>query len=261
MSVAHEGEGDLDKRGTLYILAIGVDKYPNLPGNDLRYAGADAKAFAEAMEKRAAPLHQQVVKRVLVNGAAPGDAPTAPISRTRSICCAAPSENDTVMLFVSGHGVNDGPNYHFVPTDAAWGEQSLLRPSSAVSWYAFQDALTGANGRRILFLDTCHAANAFNARLLGDSYEANIMVYSSARGDQEAKEDPTLGGGHGLFTYALVEGVNGAARDGAGEVRADGLRDFLKSRVGDLAAKLSHAQEPQYFRARDAENYVLARPE
>ena len=107
-----------------------------------------------------------------------------------------------------------------------WGEQSILRPSSAVSWYAFQDALTGANGRRILFLDTCHAANAFNARLLGDSYEANIMVYSSARGDQEAKEDPTLGGGHGLFTYALVEGVNGAARDGAGEVRAEGFARF-----------------------------------
>ena len=87
------------------------------------------------------------------------------------------------------------------------------------------------------------------------------MVYSSARGDQEAQEDSALGGGHGLFTYALVEGVNGAARDGAGEVRADGLRDFLKSRVGELAAKLSAAQEPQYFRARDAENYVLARPE
>ena len=165
------------------------------------------------------------------------------------------------MLFVSGHGVNDGPNYRFVPTDAAWGEHSVLRSSSTVPWYAFQAALTGANGGRILFLDTCHAANAFNARLLGDSYEANIMVYSSARGDQEAKEDPALGGGHGLFTYALVEGVNGGARDGAGEVRADGLRDFLKSRVGDLAAKLSAAQEPQYFRARDAENYVLARPE
>ena len=261
VSVGHEGEGDLDKRGTLYILAIGVDKYPNLPGNDLRYAGADAKAFAEAMEKRAGPLHEQVVKRLLINGGAAGDAPTAANIVDALDMLRGAGQNDTVMLFVSGHGVNDGPNYRFVPTDAAWGEQSLLRPSSAVSWYAFQDALTGANGRRILFLDTCHAANAFNARLLGDSYEANIMVYSSARGDQEAKEDPALGGGHGLFTYALVEGVNGGARDGAGEVRADALRDFLKSRVGDLAAKLSAAQEPQYFRARDAENYVLARPE
>jgi len=261
VSVTHEGEGDLDKRGTLYILAIGVDKYPNLPGNDLRYAGADAKAFAEAMEKRAGPLHQRVVKRVLVNGAAPGDAPTRANIEDALDMLRGAKQNDTVMLFVSGHGVNDGPNYRFVPTDAAWGEQSLLRPSSAVSWFAFQDVLTGANGRRILFLDTCHAANAFNARLLSDSYEANIMVYSSARSDQEAKEDPTLGGGHGLFTYALVEGVNGAARDGAGEVRADALRDFLKSRVGALAAKLSAAQEPQYFRARDADNYVLARPD
>ena len=37
----HEGDGDLDKRGTLYILAIGVDKYPgmgNTCGNGTRAA-------------------------------------------------------------------------------------------------------------------------------------------------------------------------------------------------------------------------------
>ena len=73
--------------------------------------------------------------------------------------------------------------------------------------------------------------------------------------------DPALGGGHGLFIYSLAEGVNGGARDRAGEVWADGLRDFLKTRVGTLAAKLRHEQAPQYFRARDAENFVLARPE
>ena len=40
-------------RDTLYILAIGVDKYPNLPGNDLHMPALMRKAFAEAMEKRA----------------------------------------------------------------------------------------------------------------------------------------------------------------------------------------------------------------
>ena len=30
MTLIHEGDGDLDKRGTLYILAIGVDQYPAL---------------------------------------------------------------------------------------------------------------------------------------------------------------------------------------------------------------------------------------
>ena len=213
------------------------------------------------MEKRAGPLHERVVKRVLVNGAAAADAPTAANIQDALDMLRETGTNDTAMMFVSGHGVNDGPNYRFVPTDAALARAASCGPSSVVPWYAFQEALTGANGRRILFLDTCHAANAFNPRLLGDSYEANIMVYSSARWDQLAREDGRLDGGHGLFTYALVEGVNGEARDGAGEVRAEGLRVFLKSRVGELAAKLPAAQEPQYFRARDAENYVLARPE
>ena len=261
LSLTHKGGGDLDKPGTLYIIAIGVDKYPHLPSKDLRYSGADATAFAVAMEKRSGALHRKVIKRLLVNGGTAEDAPTAANIRDAFNLLRRTKENDTVMLFVAGHGVNEGPDYQFAPTDAAWGSETLLQQSSVVPWHAFAEALTGANGRRIAFLDTCHSGNAFNRRFLSDGYEANITFYSSAGPDQDALEDPALGGGHGLFTYALVEGVNGKARDGAGEVRADGLHGFLKSRVGELAAKLSAAQEPQYFRARDAENYVLARPE
>jgi hypothetical protein len=73
----HEGNGDLDKRGTLHVLAIGVDKYPKLPGNDLRFSSADARAFAEAMQKHVGAQHERVVSRVLVNGASADDAPTA----------------------------------------------------------------------------------------------------------------------------------------------------------------------------------------
>ena len=260
LSVSHKGEGDLDKPGALYILAIGVDKYPNLPGKDLTYSGADAMAFADAMEKRVGPLHRRVIKRLLINGGAAEDEPTAANIREAFTTLRQAKENDTVMLFVAGHGVNEGPDYQFAPTDAAWGSGTLLQPSSVVPWRAFAEALTGASGRRIAFLDTCHAGNAFNRRFLSDGYEANVTFYSSAGADQEAVEDPALGGGHGLFTYVLAEGMNGGARDGAGEVRADGLRDFLKRRVSALAAKLRHEQMPQYFRARDAENFVLARP-
>jgi WD40 repeat protein len=268
LSLTHEGEGDLDKRGVLYILAIGVDGYKGLGdtcGNDgkqscdLHFAGADAKAFADAMEQRGGPLHEKVVKRVLVNGTGPNGAPTAANILDALGLLHSTGKNDTVMLFVSGHGINEGPNYRFVPTDAAWGEDGYLRPAHVVPWFAFQEALTSAAGRRILFLDTCHSGNAFNQKLLGDSYEANIVVYSSARWDQLALEDPALGNGHGLFTYALVEGVGGGARNTAGEVRAEGLRDFLKNRVQSMASKLRRQQEPQYFRARDAENYIFAR--
>ena len=134
LSLTHEGEGDLDKRGTLYILAIGVDAYKGLGNHcgedghqscDLNFAGADAKAFAEAMEKRAGPLHERVVKRVLVNGAAADDAPTAANIQDALGLLRETGTNDTAMMFVSGHGVNDGPNYRFVPTDAAFGTGGL----------------------------------------------------------------------------------------------------------------------------------------
>ena len=259
LSLNHDGEGDLDRPGTLYVLAIGVDRYPNLHDKDLAYAGADAKAFAGAMEKRAGPSYRNVVKRALINGAAAQDEPTTANILDALNTLRRARENDTVMLFVSGHGVNEGPDFQFAPTDAAWGNGTLLKQSAVVPWRAFGDALIGARGRRTVFLDTCHAGSAFNRRFLSDGYEANITFYSSARSDQEALEDVSLGGGHGLFTYALVEGMNGGARDGAGEVWADGLRDFVKARVGALAAKFEREQEPQYFRARDAENFVLAR--
>ena len=68
-------------------------------------------------------------------------------------------------------------------------------------------AVEAAKGRRLLFVDTCHSGNAYNQRLGNAAYHANIIAYTAARFDQEALEDSTLG--HGLFTYAVVEGLEG----------------------------------------------------
>ena len=57
----------------------------------------------------------------------------------------------------------------------------------------------------------------------------------------------------------VVEGIAGKAakRDSGGPITTITLRDFLVARVGELANKLGHQQEPQYFRGRDAMDYVL----
>ena len=82
--LTHEGEGDLDKRGTLHILAIGVNEYKGL-GNACGSAGCDLTLFraptraswprpSRSASRLATP---RVVKRVLVNGGDAKDAPTA----------------------------------------------------------------------------------------------------------------------------------------------------------------------------------------
>ena len=263
LTLMNESAGALDKRGTLYILAIGVSKYPGIPDNcapnptcDLGFTGDDAIAFAATMQARLGALHARVQSRVLVNGGKPEDAPTAAniVDALGVLGDALP--NDTVAVFLAGHGMNDGPNYRFVPTDAE-SANGTIRPSSVVPWYAIEEAIDGAKGRRLLFIDTCHSAGAYNERLGNAAYYANILAYSSARWDQEALESPDFK--HGLFTEALVEGLAGAA-----DIKKDGhvdtaeLNDYLQKRVPELANSLQHEQNPQFFKGRDAEVYTLA---
>jgi hypothetical protein len=45
--VDNSGQPDLDKRGTLYILSVGVNKYSNFPGQELDFAENDASALRD----------------------------------------------------------------------------------------------------------------------------------------------------------------------------------------------------------------------
>jgi WD40 repeat protein len=257
LTLTHDGEGDLDKRGTLHIVAIGVNEYKGLgeacgsAGCDLKYSGADARRLADALETRLGPAHSRVVKRVLVNGGDPKDAPTASNILDAVELLRQAQESDTVILFIAGHGKNDGPDYRFLPTDAEW-TGGALRGSTVVPWQVLQSAVEAAKGRRLLLVDTCHSGNAYNPRLGNAAYHANIIAYAAARFDQEALEDESLG--HGLFTYAFVEGLT-TGRD----LSTKDLADYTLKRVGELAKALNGEQEPQYFKGRDAEDYLLVR--
>ena len=263
LALTNERVGELDKRGTLYILAVGVAKYPAIadwcrPQDtcDLNFTGEDAVAFAEAIERQLGPLHDRAVRRVLVNGGADADAPTAAhIIDALSIVSDA-KINDTVAVFLAGHGLNDGPTYRFVSTDAT-GAAGKIRASSIVPWYAIEEAIDQAKGRRLLFIDTCHSAGAYNERLGNTAYHANILAYSSARWDQEALESAEYK--HGLFTQALLEALKGEA-DATHQGRVDTLRlnEYLQKRVPELAKALKGEQNPQFFKGRDAETYTLA---
>jgi len=59
LHLTRPGTSALDQRGTLYVVSIGVDDYPNF-GQNLKFAGADARAFQQMLVSKAGPLHRQV---------------------------------------------------------------------------------------------------------------------------------------------------------------------------------------------------------
>jgi WD40 repeat protein len=247
-------EGVLDKKGRLFIVAVGVDKYTKLGDRyTLRYAGADARLMVDTLTKKAGPLHTQVISKLLVSD---GDTPptTANIEDALAIFRDARPE-DTVVLFLASHGVNDGPNYLMIPEDAERNDAGRWRPSSVVKWSDLQEALQDAQGSRIMFVDTCHSSGAYSSRLVKDAADANIVVFSATDKDTEAQETSKLG--HGVFTYALSEGINGGADFGK-----KGLVNVLSlgAYVSDEVKRMTNDEQEPVFSGSGVKNFVLATP-
>jgi hypothetical protein len=249
-----DGEGVLDKKGRLFIVAVGVDKYVKLGAPwMLRYAGADARLMVDTLTKKAGPLHTEVISKLLVSD---GDTPPTKANVEDALALFRDaSPEDTVILFIASHGVNDGADYLMIPEDAERNDAGRWRPSSVVSWSVLQKALQDAQGTRIMFVDTCHSSGAYNSRLVKDAADANIVVFSATDRDTDAQETSKLG--HGVFTYALSQGLNGEADSRKrGAVNILALGDYVSEEV----KRMTNDEQEPVFSGSGVKNFVLATP-
>jgi WD40 repeat protein len=265
LQITQNGEGALDKRDNLFIVAVGVDQYPNLPKTcgpmqnascNLAFAGADAKSFADAIETQMGQQHRQVVKRVLFNGAGGKMEPTRDNIENAFDLLLKSEDNDTIAVFIAGHGYNDRrTGYQFLPTNVQVGESGNWASSSIIKWATLESTIEAAKGRRLLFVDTCHSGGAYNARLIKDATDDAIVAFTATNTQQEALELTSLG--HGAFTHVVVRGIKGEA-DLAheNEVRVFDLGAFVEREVRKLT---NGHQTPDFYKKPGAENFVLVR--
>jgi WD40 repeat protein len=249
-----DGEGALNRKGKLFIVAIGIDKYVNLgTQNALHYAGADAKLMVETLTKKAGPLHSEVRSSILVSGGA-----TPPTKRNVENALdlfADAQPEDTVILFLAGHGINQGADYLFMPEDANRMPNGRWEPSTMVKWTDLQGAVQNAQGRRIMFVDTCHSSGAYSPRLVKDAYDSNIIVFAATDRETLAQERSELG--HGVFTYALNKGLEGAA-----DMLKKGTVNIfeLGAFVSDEVRRLTNEEQEPTVTLSGSKNFMLARP-
>lgn len=250
LNIRHSGRDDPDKRGSLYVVAVGVDDYPHF-GQNLRFAGADARAFNRLLVARAGPLYEHVESLVLAKQA---DAePTAANVNAALKLLRKTGPDDTVVVFLAGHGVNEGADYLFLPSDARLKASKFDR-GSVIPWQRLQETLESTRGRRIMLVDTCKSGNAFNARLVKDAADAKVVVFAATDADTLAQERAVLG--HGVFTYAVLEGLKGGA-----DLLPDRLVKVqeLSAFVDRLVRSLTDGRQQPTFHSSGAADYVLTR--
>lgn len=237
----------------LLIISVGVDEYINLDGHDLSFASADAEAVAETFVAQRGKNYDEVETIILTDNTESGATRDNLIDALDAMADLRP--NDTVVLFLAGHGIIEDGDYYFLPRDATLRNAERWQKSTVVAWSEIQGAMQRALGRRILLVDTCHAESAFNSRLVKDAEDSDIIVMSSTDSATLAQEISNLG--HGVFTYALVNGLKG---------EADSFKDQritmteLNAFVANLVPSLTrNAQIPTLSVPGGFQDFVVAR--
>lgn len=160
---------------------------------------------------------------------------------------AGAQANDTVFVYLAGHGGVDNGDYYFIPYDTNAG--ALAKTGLPLT--QIRDLFDQSSSHQVfLWLDFCHSGGILARSTVGaDDREIINRTLSVVQGkgkvilaacteSQFSYEDSKIG--HGLFTDALLRGLKGDAEAG-GEVTANSLFDFIDREVG------SHRQRPMYF--------------
>ena len=256
-TIIHLAEGELDRRGTLWLLAVGVDKYPGVQKfyRHLRYAGRDARVFAATVQARMKRGHERIDATVLVNGGSQGEPTADNIRAALKRISTLAKDNDTVMVFLAGHGETwTGGRYHFLPTDAERHTRNEMG-RNMIAWTTVRTAITKAKGRRLIFVDACRTGPAgYNARLLQDANADGYIAFNAASANQAAREYERER--HGAFAYALIEGLRGKAYDPTVRgVTVYKLGNFVFEKVFQ---RTDGFQTPEYYPGQGG-NVVLTR--
>jgi tetratricopeptide (TPR) repeat protein len=236
--------------GQTYALLVGISKYAK-PELSLQFANADASVFSKLLES---PLGGSVPSNNILLLTDDKATTAAVRNGFQDFLKRRAGKSDTVVILIAGHGTVEVPgskNAFILTYDS--DPQDLKSTALAVDELQslFEDQLSKV-GRVLLFVDVCKAGTvgtihnttvSSNVQQLGD-IQGDLFGLLASRPREVSLEGPEFGGGHGVFSYYVVKGLEGAAdanKDGV--VDADELIKYVGDQVPMATANKQHPRE------------------
>lgn len=205
-------------QGVTRAVVIGISNYQNDQITDLRFADKDARAFADYLLSDAGGKLSIDNLRFLANE----QATQGQIASAFTWLSEASQAGDKAIIYFSGHG----------DMETLTGLSFLLAHDASATAYSgggsfpvvfLQAIITRLTTQKqvqvILITDACRAGklagNEINgaqatAKLLSDQF-ANEVKILSCQPNEFSMESPQWGGGRGVFSYFLLDGLRGLA--------------------------------------------------
>jgi tetratricopeptide (TPR) repeat protein len=236
--------------GKTYALLVGISKYSK-PELALQFAHADAIVFGSLLESP----RGGAVPRENILLLTDKDATTAAVRNGfQDFLKRRATKGDTVIILIAGHGTVEVPGsknafiltYDSDPQDL---KTTALGVDELQSLFAEQLSKVG---RVLLFVDVCKAGTV--GTIHNTMVSGNVEALGAANGDlfgllasrpnEVSIEGPEFGGGHGVFSYFVIKGLQGAADTNAdGVVDIDELIAYVSAQVPSATAKKQHPRE------------------
>ncbi len=220
-----------------YAVVIGVANYKNLPAKaQLDFPERDAEAvYSILISPEGGNFRAENVHRLI--------GPKATLANIRqeleTWLPAVTKDDDRVLIYFAGHGFVNNERAYLAPYD--------ITPDNIQDSGYPMDTLGSVIGTKIkgkwkvLLTDSCHSgaitpeadAQKINKSLL--DLNKSLFSLTASRDRERSFESKDWGGGHGIFTYYVVKGMEGEADENKdGIVTADELAEYVRRNVREV---------------------------
>jgi len=280
-SATSKVESQLDQIKTLpvgpkrWALVIGVDKYIDPQISPLKGSDNDARLIADALVRYAGFPQDQVI---LLSTTQPMERQPTRVNilrRLSNLSTAVPKDGLLLISF-AGHGMERGGKAFLMPSDSQISDQISFLEETAISINRVKEWIkeTGV-GQVVVLLDACRNdpggradapnpltnayTNAFNFDVRNREVQAFATLYATGIGQRAYEYTEKK---QGYFSWALVEGLKGAAANEKGEITLSQLIKHVQDTVPKrIAVDLGSTKQQRPFAIIEgyrAEQLVLA---
>jgi len=240
-----------------YALVIGIAKYKNLTaGQQLRYSERDAESIYSILISPEGGNYRAENVHTLIG-------PKATLSNIRreleEWLPSVAKEEDRVLVYFAGHGFVAQGQAYLAPYDIVIDQIAKTAYPMATVGSVFGKIRAKW---KVLLTDSCHSGavtpdgdvQTINRSLI--DMTRSVFSLTASRDRERSFESPDWGGGHGIFTYYVVRGMEGEAdANRNGVVTADELAEYVRTNVREATQT---QQNPTSDRSSFDPNMLLA---
>lgn len=221
-----------------YAVVIGIGQYQAEDIPDLAYARADAQAVYDFLTSSAAGPFEPENVLFLADEEATG----AAMREALFVFLQQARWDDLVVIYYAGHGAPDPnrpDNLYLLPHD---GDINSMAASGFPMWDVKTALRRQIQAERVIVIaDACHSGGTRGeaipdenpiAGAFSELFTPSRRLTMTAADSHEFSLEDARWGGHGVFTYYLLDGLRGAGdADGDGIVTFSEAFDFVSGRV------------------------------